>query len=478
MRAMRASFIVLLLVFAVAACGFEAPPAKRTPPPPTPAVPVSTLTATLTVPAATLVETLNDETKTEIAKIHGQKIGCAIAKCTLDLVATRSGEISGGIEDERISLAVPIAVTAQIDMKSLLFKTKVNSVAAGLVKSETAIALGGDWRLATQTEGSVDLDQAIIKLGPLKMSFAEIWNRNQEALSRPLFRSLDKQLTQSVKLRPQAQRLWLKAQRPIRIGKSPPAWLVLAPQRVRISAPVLRAGNFVLSFGVDVRAHVVVSDDPPQVNIDTALPAPAPMTSPSDRFSLVIPILLPYADASRLAMQRLATAPLKVGGQNIRFEALQILPSGSDVVVAAGFCVTQSWDPFGLFDSCGEGYLRGTPQFDAQPGTIRIVNVHYDIATEGMLLSIMRYLAGEQLSKALETKLVFPVAKDIAKLDDELKTALARPQGRGVLISGDVQSFGKPSLAWTADGFLATFPAEGTIRADLNLKSKNPFDER
>jgi hypothetical protein len=154
------------------------------------------------------------------------------------------------------------------------------------------------------------------------------------------------------------------------------------------------------------------------------------------------------------------------------------LPSGQDVVIAATFCVSQGWDPFGWFDSCGEGYLRGTPQFDAHTATIRIVNVHYDIATEGMIMAAMRYLAGDQLGKALETKLVFNVGRDIDKLDTELKTALAKPQGRGVTVSGDIQSFGTPTLTWTADGFLATFPATGTLHADLNLKSGGPLDIR
>ena len=127
-----------------------------------------------------------------------------------------------------------------------------------------------------------------------------------------------------------------------------------------------------------------------------------------------------------------------------------------------------------VLDSCGEAYLRGAPQFDAHTNTIRITNVHYDIATEGMILSVMRFIIGDQLEKFLQTKLVFDVGHDIGRLDAELKTALARPQGRGVIVSGTVQSFGQPTLTWTKDGFLATFPASGTIRADLELKPHRP----
>ena len=49
---MRASSrpLILSLLFAVGACGFDAPPPKRTPPPAPPPLPVSELAATLVVP--------------------------------------------------------------------------------------------------------------------------------------------------------------------------------------------------------------------------------------------------------------------------------------------------------------------------------------------------------------------------------------------------------------------------------------------
>jgi hypothetical protein len=159
-----------------------------------------------------------------------------------------------------------------------------------------------------------------------------------------------------------------------------------------------------------------------------------------------------------------------MGSATVRFEKLQILPSGHDVVVALRFCVAQSWDPFGWFDACGDGFLRGVPVFDAATGTIRIANVHYDIATQNLVLNLLKAFESDELDRLVQNNLVFSVSRDLAKLDAELKTALAKPQKRGVSITGDITSFGTPSLTWTKDGFLATFPAQGTIAADLNLK--------
>ncbi len=475
---MRASLrcLPLLLLFAVAACGFEAPPPKRTPPPMAPVPPVSTLAATLSVPVPAVIEALNDKTHTEIANIKGEAVDCKIAKCNLDLVATRTGPITGYGADGRLTLTVPVAATAQMELKAGFFKTKANSLATGTIQANTGLALEPDWHLQTDTRGRVDLSEAELKLGPIKMSFADLWNRNEERLSEPLFKAIDKRVAAEIRLKPQAQRLWAKVQRPIRVGKDPVAWLVLEPERLRVSQLATVNNAMTVSMGVDVRAHVVVGNEPPEAPRERELPAPALLAKPSDQFHFFVPVLLPYSEASALAMQRLQKTPIKIGGAKLRFETLDILPSGQDVVVAARFCVSQSWDPFGWFDSCGEGYLRGVPQFDAHANTVRIANVHYDMATEGMILATMRYLAGDQLSKTLETKLVFSVVHDLDKLDAELKAALARPQGRGVTIAGEITEFGAPSLTWTSEGFLATFPAEGRLHANLNLKAAAPLD--
>ncbi len=60
-------------------CGFEAPAPARTPAPATPAVPVSTLSATLTVPAAQLARLLGNMTAYQIADLKNQPIKCGPA---------------------------------------------------------------------------------------------------------------------------------------------------------------------------------------------------------------------------------------------------------------------------------------------------------------------------------------------------------------------------------------------------------------
>ena len=464
-----AAMLIALLV-PLAACGFQAPQPARTPAPQPPPPPLSTLSATFVIPAAEIARVVNQKTAEHIADIRNQNVDCAIAKCVLNLDAVRAGAIAVAAEGGRLALSVPISVTAQMPVKGAFFKTVANGSATGTAVATTTLSLQPDWRIHAKTDGEVTLSQGQLKVGPLKLGIAELWNRNAQALSAPLFRALDRHIAAEVKIRPQLERLWARATKPLRVGKAPPAWLVLAPERIRVAAPQMRDNAVAIGLGVDVRARVVILDHSPEPPRTPPLPPLAPMSGPSNRFSFVVPVLFPYGEASALAMKRFSGHPLKIAGMTVDIRRLVIEPSGQDVIVAVRFCVSQGWDPFGWFDSCGEGYLRGVPQFDAVSQTIRIVHIRYDVGTEDVLLSTLRALAGDDLGKVLQTKLVFPVAGEIAKLDAGVREALAKPQGRGVRISGTVDAFEPPRLSWTEEGFLATFPAQGTVNVDLNLK--------
>ena len=479
MRGPLPAIAVFATTLALAGCGgFEAPAPKRTPPPKAPPPPVSSVAATLTVPLKTIVDALNDKTKDDVGHVRNAPVDCLIAKCKLDLVATRAGPITGGARDGALTFTLPFTVHAHLALKSRLFKTGADANGQGEAVATTKLALGPDWSLKPDTAGTVQLSQGRLRLGPVTTDIASVWDHNQDHLSTPLFKAMDKRIASAVKLKPQAERLWQKALRPIRVGKSPEAWLLLSPRRIRVSDVLTTGDAVVVSLAADTQAQVIVGPKPAMPAKLPPLPPPEHLAAPSNAFTVAVPAALSYAQAADLAMQRLQKKPIHVGSSRIRFEKIAILPSGEDVVVEARFCVTQGWDPFGWFDSCGTGYLRGRPTFDAAHGIIRIVNVHYDIATAGVILSAMKWLAGDELGKALQNDLVFDVSRDIEKLHDSIDKALSKPEGRGVAISGSIADFGAPTLTWTADGFLATFTAHGQIHADLNIQPPKPRTPR
>jgi uncharacterized protein DUF4403 len=311
------------------------------------------------------------------------------------------------------------------------------------------------------------LESAHLRLGPVVTNIAELWNDNQASLANPLWHSIDKRVS-ALPLQPRVATLWGKLFVPLRIGKSPIAWLVLRPEQLNLSQPHIGGGVVGISLGIAVRGHVVVQDQQP-VNRPTQLPRARPMTSKSDAFSFAVPLMLSYDRAAQLAMTSLSRKPLKIATMAIHFQQLRILPSGQDVVVATRFCADPYWDRFGWFASCGMIYLRGTPTFDGAHQAIRISNLHYDIASAGPLLKTIHVLAGSALIQELQSHLIFDETKEIGRLQKQIISVLAKPEGQDISISAHVQNFGEPSFTWTADGFLAEFSARGTVRTVVNL---------
>ena len=470
-RGMRNAFLPLCGVFliALAGCGFEAPAPRRTPPPQTPHPPVSTISVSLAVPVSDLAAMLNAKTESQIADMRDRKVVCFIGKCKMDLLATRTGPIMAQARDGGIAIDLPFAVMAHVNLKGGFFKTGGEANAIGEARAFSTLSLLPDWQVRTNTHGDVRLSDSHLRLGPINMSVTDLWNHNDEHLSDEIFRQLDKRLGPAIRLKPQAEKLWARVQQPIRVGKKPLAWLLLTPQTLRIG-PVQTVNNALeVSLAADVRGQVIVSDAPPQVK-PLPLPHPAPLSAPSNQFAFTIPVTLPYDEAARLAMIQIAKKPPHVGSTEIKIAKLEILPSRDDVVVALHFCVAQKWDVFGWFDSCGDGYLRGRPVFDAATNNVRIENVHYDTGTEDMLLTAMHWLAGDELAEQLQQHLVFNVAHDMDKLEASVTRALAKPQGKDVVIYGEVQGFGPPALGWTDKGFLALFTAHGQVHAAVNLQ--------
>ena len=456
------------LIAPLAACGFEAPAPKVLPPPPAQPPPLSTLSVSLVISADQIARLLDAKTEHHLTDIRDKPVKCSIGRCRLTLLATREGPIETRAQDGTLSLRVPFGMDADVVLPGFLAGLRATGNAEGVAFADTSARVTNGWDLQTNTQAHVELENSHVRVGPVTANLTDILNKNEEILSRPLSKDVDREISRGVHLHDQVERAWRSAFAPIRVGKKPVAWLLLSPERIGLSGPVIADQEVTLSLGLEVRARVLTQDAPPTI---TSRPLPAPSVFAgwsSNSFSVVVPASISYSDAAAVALRSLKKKPLRIAGMNVRVTKLDILPSRDDVVVAASFCLDQSWDPTGWFSSCGTGYLRGAPIYDPKTETIAVTRVHYDLLTEDTMLGAMRVLAGPQLGRALESHLKFGVSRDLGRLRNEVAAALAKPQGRDVTISGNVQSFGDPTLTWTREGFLALFSAKGTVRVELH----------
>jgi hypothetical protein len=464
--------IVFCSVVLLAGCGgvseTSAPPPTLTPPPGSPLPPVSTVAATLSVPLSELARLVNAKTPQRFADLKNQKIHCGIGDCVTTLAATRTGPITVTNRGSALVLGVPFALDADLALPAPLAMLHTGIAAAGQVNAVTGMALGPDWQVKPNTGGSVQFGNGRVKLGALNTDFTTLWNLNPELLSKPLLSMLDKEVGTAVVVKEPVAKLWAGVFAPIRLNTKPVTWLVLQPERIRVGLPAVAGNALTMGLGVDVRARLVASDDTPHIS-PTPLPPPAPVNGPANHFSVSVPVVLPYDEAARMALDAMKKNPPRAGSHTINISKLDFIPSGQDVVIAASFCIAEKWDPTEALTGCGSGYLRGVPEFDAATQTIRITHVRYDVLTQNWMLSVMRGLAGDDLGKAMEKALQFKVGGQIKQVQGQVSAALAHPQGNVVTISGQVRNYGPVALSWSRDGFIATMSAEGSVRAELHM---------
>ena len=454
---------LLLLTLVLSGCGFEASKPILTPPKPAPELPLSNLSVTIAIPQSQIARLIDNETARQIADLKDQDVKCPFGRCRLDLTAVRTGSVAVSATNGQLAVQLPFQLRAALRASGFLSFAKAEGDAQGAAMAETALSLQPDWRLRSHLGGRISLTNAHLRVGPLVTNVAELWGDSEQSLAAPVWRALDDGISR-IELKPQIEALWASAFQPIEVAKNPVSWLVLKPQSIGIVQPQIGEGALTLSLAVTAKGEVVAQDRKP-LNPPTPLPGPAPLTRVSNRFSIAIPFLLPYARAGQLALDRLKQKPLMAGGMKLIFSELRFLPSADDVVADTRFCADPDWDPTGWFASCGQVYLRGVPQFDQKTRVMRVTSLRYDVASANLMLEVMRAFAPETLVSAIQQHLVFDESREIDRIEDQVRTALALPHGQALVISARVETFGAPSFAWTRDGFLTYFSVDGEIDA-------------
>ncbi len=465
-RAVACASLLAMLAL-LCGCGIDSAPPHRSPAPATPAVPSSTITASLVVPASQITRLANNATEYQLADIKDKPIKCGPLSCRLDLHAERTGPLSVQGSGDTLDTRIPFRTQAAISSRGFLSFLHGQAEGAGVIETHSRIAISPTLQLNSVTNGTVTLDNGHLRVGPVVTNIAQLWNDNEDSLSRPLWRALDKQVAK-LPLRPRVARFWADAFRPIRASRSPATWLVLRPEKLAVAEPQWRDGALVLSLALTGRAQMKVQDAPPD-NAPAPLPRAGSLQSPAGAFSVAVPVLLPYDRAAELALAALQKKPPRLAGLAVTFSRLEFLPSGQDIIVTTRLCADPKWDLFGWFASCGDVSLRGVPVFDAAQKVIRVDGLRYDVGSAGPVLQAIGALGRSDLTRLLQSKLVFHEAGPIDHLEDQIVQLLAKPQGREVSVSAHVETLDISSFTWTADGFWALVSAKGQVSATLNL---------
>ena len=145
----------------------------------------------------------------QIADLKNQPIKCGPLQCRLDLHADRTGPLSVTVDNDTLGIRMPFAAKAALSTSGFLSFLHGQAEGQGVAVAHSGVTVSPGLALHSNADGAVTLDNGHLRVGPVVTNIAQVWNDNQESLSRPLWRSLDKQIAR-LPLKPRVAKVWAR----------------------------------------------------------------------------------------------------------------------------------------------------------------------------------------------------------------------------------------------------------------------------
>ncbi|MFZ2489900.1 MAG: DUF4403 family protein, partial [Thermoanaerobaculia bacterium] len=270
---------------------------------------------------------------------------------------------------------------------------------------------------------------------------------------------IDREVPELTNVRPTAANVWTLLQKPYEIA--PRTWLTLDPTNVALS-PVHGNGTIAeTTLQLQAFTRVTVGEPPkPQLR---PLPALRPANPSVDGLRIPFDLLLPYAEASRIATRDFGRRTYKIEGRDLEVEELELGPGpGGKVRLTA----TIHYRGGRLRDYHGPVTLEGTPQLDPATSMLIVPDLDYtlDPGHGNAFRRAVERAAHDNVRIGLRRTARFALASQLASSRGGLSSALNRPLGPGVELRGTITAIAPVSITPLADAvsirFLATGSAE------------------
>jgi len=276
---------------------------------------------------------------------------------------------------------------------------------------------------------------------------------------RKVASAIDQNTPGVVKMRGNAEQIWSALQEPYEVA--PRTWLVFEPIDTGLSP--LTGQNLIVSstLSVNARTRVLVGDKP--VSTLAPLPALQSRNAPAG-FRIPFEIRVGYADATTLASQQFAGRTFKIGGDDLRIDAIALSPStGGKLGVDATIAYRQYAGPV---------RLDGLPRIDPSTNTVSVPDLEYalDPAHKTLFLSIVEGVAHDLIRARLRDAATFSLAVHAATARNEITKALTRQLSPGVQLRGQSDAIHAESVVAAADAIVARVVVTGTASVEITTR--------
>lgn len=273
---------------------------------------------------------------------------------------------------------------------------------------------------------------------------------------RKLAVAIDRETPGVVTIRNNAEQIWAALQAPYELASR--TWLVFEPIDAGLSP--LTGQNLMVSstLSVNARTRIIVGDKP--VSSVAPLPALQTRNAPAG-FRIPFEIRVSYADATSLASQQFAGRTFKIGGDDLRIDALAISPAAGGRI---GVDATLAYKQY-----AGPVHLEGMPRIDPATNTVSVPDLDYalDPAHKTFFLSIVEGVAHDLIRSRLRDAATISLAPNAANARDEITKALTRQLSAGVQLRGQADAIGAESVVAASDAIVTRVVVTGNANVEV-----------
>ncbi|MBC8086834.1 MAG: DUF4403 family protein [Phycisphaerae bacterium] len=221
-------------------------------------------------------------------------------------------------------------------------------------------------------------------------------------------------------LRSRIEKWYNLLNRSVKVGDS--LWMVFNPGVVRYGG--LRLNDSTLVADIRLFAQPVMISGPKPPEKFSPLPPLQPAAkSVGDTARVMIEASIGYDVASEMLKKQLVGRTFKKYGRNVRIAYVRCYGLG-DGRLAVGVQFSGSLQ--------GEGYLVGTPKFDAASNMLYVPDLNFDVATSDKLVQGVAWLKKEDVVEQLREIARFPLEDVLADTRNKVEGKINRELTRGV----------------------------------------------
>lgn len=252
-------------------------------------------------------------------------------------------------------------------------------------------ALLSSWRLDPKLKGQINIPEGGLRIAGVAIELTDEVKAAIDTAVADELKRIQARLRTHPLMEQIARREWARMCGSISLAGvaagNPNLYLELRPTRLLASQPLIAATAVSFTVGAEAQARVISAPSAPNCVFPTRLEIVEPVRE--GRFSVAVPIELPYDELNRLLNQRLADRAPVDGDLSGRMtvQRVRVLPSGDRLLIALRVTVREqvSWFKLGFAATV---HLSAKPELDRAQQVLRLADLSIDDVHSGASLGL------------------------------------------------------------------------------------------